>query len=232
MATSTTTIRMTAVAAIAALCLSGGSFDSEAIETTVAALPAARAVSDPTPNVSQTTVPAPEPVVVVSLSVDEQVMVDWAFGLFTDAGLDLPEVAVSFHSDVEACHGTDGRWEHDEGTPDRVMICVTHNKPLVQAEWQRRTLVHELAHAWAQANLNDIDRAEFLALRDLDSWNNAADEWGRRGIEHAAEIVSWGVIDQKIHLWKLPNASCPAMTAAYRLLTGIVPVIGLVESCR
>ncbi len=159
-------------------------------------------------------------------------MVEWALERYAAASLDLPEVAVSFPTDRGVCHGADGRWEHVTGAADRVMICVTHEKPEVEEEWQRRALIHELAHAWGEVAIDAIDRQRFLALRGLEAWNDPGDEWGRRGTEHAAEIVSWGIIDQQIHMWKLPNASCPAMTAGYRLLTGMMPETGLPESCR
>jgi hypothetical protein len=172
------------------------------------------------------------PIVAPKLSVPEQEMVEWAKGLFEAASLRLPTVIVSFHDDTTACHGTEGRWEHAEGSVDRVRICTTHEKAHVQDEWRRRTLIHELGHAWAAENLDDASMDRYMVLRGLTSWNNTTQEWGTRGTEHAAEIISWGVIDQRIHLWKLPDATCPAMTAAYRLLTGMAPSTGIETSCR
>lgn len=172
------------------------------------------------------------PKLVVELTSHQEAMIAWAEQLYADAGLGLPRFAVSFPASTEPCHGGEGLWEDRAGEPDRVLVCVTHDKPHVQDEWQRRTLIHELAHAWAEANLTDADRERFMGLREVDAWNEPTDEWGHRGTEHAAEIISWGVIDQKLHLWKLPDASCPALTAGYELLTGMAPTTGLEESCR
>jgi len=220
--------RIVAAALAAALCLAtgstGGVAAAAASENSATAVRRAHRVGAPI--VRRHHVPT------TSLTDRQWSMVAWARDRFEAAGLDLPPVDVTFPADRAGCHGTDGRWEHRDGEADRIMVCITHDKPTVEDEWQRRTLVHELAHAWAGSTLDETDRQHFLALRGLAAWNDPSDEWGRRGTEHAAEIISWGIIDQQIHLWKLPNATCPAMTAGYRLLTGMMPATGVEESCR
>ncbi len=220
--------RIVAAALAAALCLATGS-SVEAADATVSentATVVRRVHRAAAPTARRHRVPG------TSLTDRQRSMVAWARGRFEAAGLDLPPVDVTFPADGAGCHGTDGRWEHRDAEADRIMVCITHDKPAVEDEWQRRTLVHELAHAWAGSTLDETDRQHFLALRGLAAWNDPSVEWGRRGTEHAAEIISWGIIDQQIHLWKLPNATCPAMTAGYRLLTGMMPATGVEESCR
>lgn len=182
-------------------------------------------------------VPAPLPTAtaeraIPALDSPEDAMIAWAKGLFSDAGLALPEVDVSFHAGTEPCRGAEGRWEHADGVTDRVIVCTTHEKPHVQDEWRRRTLVHELAHAWAARNLDGASKDRFVNLRGLAAWYDGSAEWSEQGAEHAAEIISWGIIDAKIHLWQLPNATCPAMAAGYYTLTGMEPETGLPDSCR
>lgn len=167
-----------------------------------------------------------------TLSAGEQRLVDWAMGVFEAADLRLPEVVVSFHTDTEACHGSVGRWERADGVPDRILVCTTHEKPNVQDEWRRRTLIHELAHAWAAAALDEATKERFVRLRGLTAWNDSSQQWAERGGEHAAEIISWGIIDRRVHFWSLPNKSCPAMAAGYYFLTGTEPPTGLEESCE
>ena len=166
------------------------------------------------------------------LSIAEQEMVEWAKGLFDAAGLRLPEVVVSFHDNAEGCHGTKGRWERADGIADRVMVCNTHDNPQLQDERRRRTLVHEFAHAWAASALDEAAENRFLRLRGLTEWNDGSQKWNKRGAEHAAEIISWGVIDEKMHLGRFGPRTCPALASAYYLLTGTQPATGLEESCR
>jgi len=93
------------------------------------------------------------------------------------------------------------------------------------------------AHAWLDENLDDTERADFLSLRQLNAWADGG-EWDERGAEHAAEIITWGILDRNISIrwiesddggtttttWrlaKLPDDSDPdGLFEAFELLTG------------
>ena len=59
----------------------------------------------------------------------------------------------------------------------------------------QRLVLHELAHAWEGATLDEACRDRFLQLRSLDAWAGDDIEWNQRGIEQLAEIVAWGLAD-------------------------------------
>ena len=69
--------------------------------------------------------------------------------------------------------------------------------------------------------------------RGLRSWNDFDEAWEHRANEHAAEITTWGVIDQPMRFDpRIENAGCDEMAEAYRLLTGSEPENGLAFDCR
>ena len=84
----------------------------------------------------------------------------------------------------------------------------------------KKTMLHELAHAWAHENLTDDDIEEFLILRGLEIWAGPHAPWELKGSEHAAEIVSWARFDRELDLVTIPDAGPEAIEASYRLLTG------------
>jgi hypothetical protein len=72
------------------------------------------------------------------------------------------------------------------------------------------TLLHELAHAWD--HFATFDRDGFLALRELEfyfgpSGTQAADQ----GVEHIAEIIAWGLMDENT---AVPGPSYPSQPVA------------------
>ena len=147
-------------------------------------------------------------------------LADWALGQFDRAGLDLPPLAVAFHDDREPCGGHFGLYR--TGDPARVDMCgFNWDRFVVTA---KKTLLHELGHAWSQHILSDEERDRFLALRDLDTWGDDRFPWEEQGSEQAAEIIAWALMDQEIQLAKVGEASREALTGAYLQLTGSLPL--------
>jgi hypothetical protein len=112
------------------------------------------------------------------LDVDDRAhrsRVDEAVARFARAGLLLPDVQVGFSDSDGACHGHLGLFDADS-IPWRVDVCSDLDF----------VLTHELAHAWAAANLDDAERAAYLAHRGLTAWNDPDLEWRERGVEDAA----------------------------------------------
>jgi hypothetical protein len=88
-------------------------------------------------------------------------------------------------------------------------------------------LLHELAHAWASRSLGDEQRRAYLALRELDTWNDQRRPWGERGTEDAAEVLRWG-LDEECHLpGRLLHHDVEGLTEAFRWLTGREPLCHL-----
>jgi hypothetical protein len=142
----------------------------------------------------------------------QQEMAHWAVGRFTAGELDLPSLEVRFHEDRTGCGGRSGLYRN--GTAD---ICGVH------VNWMsRRTLLHEMAHAWVEANVSADLEARFLRLRQLETWADHAVEWEARGTEHAAEIISWVLDGQRtgVQQASIPRNDPDELAAAYELLTG------------
>jgi hypothetical protein len=99
---------------------------------------------------------------------------------FIDAGLDLRGVVIVFHPTTDGCGGHDGVYRP---ATHRVDICNTNEF----------IIIHELAHAWDHANLDDDTRRRYMELRGLEAWNDSSVPWKQRGIEDLAETVVWGL---------------------------------------
>lgn len=145
--------------------------------------------------------------------------VDWARGRFVAAGLDFPEVDVVAHDDLFDCGGHVGLYH-----PGRRLL------ELCRADSE--SVLHELAHAWADFNLSDADRAAFTAYRGVAGWNDQSEEWRDRATEHVAEIMVWALMDRDTTVkwvedgvaeWRLltiPDSSPERLAAGFEMLTG------------
>ena len=92
----------------------------------------------------------------------------------------------------------------------------------------RLGMLHEMGHVWEFQNLDDGARQAFLAHRDLDVWSDGNPDWAgasEEGIEHAAEILAWGLMDEALPLIRIPDATPDELAAGFRLLTGLEPLV-------
>jgi hypothetical protein len=147
---------------------------------------------------------------------EHSAVIEWAFDLFDQAGLDLGGVRVGIHDDPSACNGYRGL--HIQG---EVTVCALDENPSVQEAWRRHTLLHELAHAWADVNVSEQDREAFNTQRSAVTWQDADAPWEDRGAEHAAEIIAWAVADYAVypHI-SLADRTCESFAEGYVTLTG------------
>ncbi len=152
--------------------------------------------------------------------------VRWAFGRFEIAGLPLPSlVEITFTSYAELCEEAVGRARLHDGNWslyfcfDSDDLCVDDGCSTF-AIGPKHVLLHELAHPWMRANLNDDDRDEFMSFVDLTVWSDAEAEWAEMAMEHAAESMAWGLGDQPFNTWRLNGTSHDQMDAQFELLTG------------
>lgn len=175
--------------------------------------------------------PATEPAKPLAQLAYERQLVDWATNLFHQAGLDLTPIRIIFSDTVEACDGNQGTVRTDESGRRVIRICADHDKPAVRDVWRRRALVHELAHWWEQTTLDETTRKAFMDLRSLTAWNDRTAPWYTRATEHAAEIMTWGLIDFPWLFVSIPDASCDDLLTGYRLLTGREPLNGPTVNC-
>jgi hypothetical protein len=131
---------------------------------------------------------------------------------FREAGLGEPTVRIRFHEERALCDDRTGRSLN--GTVD---LCGLHT-----SELSRRTVLHEMAHAWLDAHVSAGLEERFLRLRQLEEWNDHDVDWEARGSEHAAEIVEWALAGQGLgtDLPSIPDNEPRQLAQAYQLLTG------------
>ena len=110
----------------------------------------------------------------------------WTLGRYEAMGLELPAMTVTFHRERSNCWDFQGLWISGEDGM-RVEICVGGEMK------RRRILLHELAHAWLADNLDQADRDEFVARHGLAGWSGLHIEHDLQGVEHAAEVIVWGL---------------------------------------
>lgn len=144
----------------------------------------------------------------------------WAEARFSAAGLEIPGALVSVMSDADGCGGNAGRYV--PGDVPEVQICVDREPT---SRISKLIVLHELAHLWAENRLDDATRSEFLDVRQLASWidlDSPSHEWGA---EHAAEVLSWGLMDEPVRIIRIYDASPEALTEAFQVLTGTMPLV-------
>jgi len=161
------------------------------VEQTEAAEPLIDQRSEPVPLVP----PAPEPIP-ITYSPDQQDAIDWAISRFEMVGLDVPEAEIHFYPTAESCGHHDGLYEQIDGR-HVLSICVRDGSSAHVTMFRRRTVAHELAHAWEHENLDERDREDLMTLLDTEVWYSADVEWKDRGGERLAETIVWGLFDQR-----------------------------------
>jgi hypothetical protein len=135
-----------------------------------------------------------------------------ALARFRFAGLQLPDLEIAFHDDDASCDGHDGMFRpHD--VPWRIDVC----RDLAFV------VPHELAHAWAAANLDDDDRARYIDARGLTNWSDSRVPWEERGTEDAAFMIQQNL--RAIDL-DVSSAAWRERIRAYELLTGMTSPAG------
>jgi hypothetical protein len=221
MATAPTLIRTGAAIVIAAI----------AFNTTTASgiataddggITAGAAVVTPTPvNVEVQADPNPtknEPTQSVHIAYPEdEAIYEWAVGLFQDADLALPDFIAEFHTTPDPCKGYMGLHVRTN-VSTTIHICATDDNEMLRDGWRRRTLLHEMAHAWTDQYVSEEAIAEFMARRGVSEWSSEAVPWADRGAEHAAEAVMASLQDELLPHILMKDKSEEAMQAAFAIL--------------
>jgi hypothetical protein len=149
--------------------------------------------------------------------------VEWGIDRFDEAGMDLPPASITVHDDRTPCDGNDGLFRHSNpGEPVEIHLCSPAD---VGSRPARLITLHELGHAWAETALTPEERASFLQLRGLRTWSDRAvppHEWGA---EHAAEVVSWGLMDELVPIVRIYDAEPAVLATAFEQLTGHTPLV-------
>lgn len=152
-------------------------------------------------------------------------LVEWAVDRYSAVGIDLPRGVVSMGDDQDYCGGNSGQFR--SGEVPEVRLCVDRD---ATSRVAHLIVLHELAHLWAENVLSEERKAAFLEVRGLTNWASPAlprHEWGA---EHAAEVLSWGLMDDPVRIIRIYNASPEALRAGFVVLTGVEPLVEDEES--
>jgi hypothetical protein len=135
--------------------------------------------------------------------------ITWAVERFVAAGLQLPDLTISF---PVYCQGKGALYNLGESSLE---LCRVN----------RKNVLHELAHAWDDTS-GAVDRAGFMKLREVDVWFGGLDTpSGEQGCEHLAIIVAWGLMEPGTgSAHGLPHNSDEELELAFRFLTGHAPL--------
>ncbi|HSB86412.1 MAG TPA: hypothetical protein VLD86_08890 [Ilumatobacteraceae bacterium] len=165
-------------------------------------------------------------VTLIGFSTSQRQLVFHALELFEEAGLPLPAITLRRHDDTSACHEAEG-WHSVVGENSIIDLCTSGSE-----EWEQRTIIHELAHAWSFHYLSSSRRDTFQRVRGWSAWlDYTRAEWEDNGAEQAAEIVVWALSDQAVPLLKIADQGCSELRAGYLALTGREPLNGLTDLC-
>ena len=89
----------------------------------------------------------------------------------------------------------------------------------------RLITLHELAHAWAETQLSGRAAGRVPRLRRArrpgSIRGSRRHEWGA---EHAAEVVSWGLMDEMVPIIRIYDAEPAQLSVAFDLLVGRPPL--------
>jgi hypothetical protein len=165
-------------------------------------------------------------------SPEMEALLAWGIGRFADGGLPVPAVQSITFGPVPACEGRTGVvHENDDGGPDLVVCMDAFDSCTPSREectgFNRSTrlaLLHELGHVWLLVHVDDATAEELMTITGARAWRSAAVPWHERGVEHAAEILAWGLMDEPIELARIGRPSCHVIVDAYRELTEQTPL--------
>lgn len=160
--------------------------------------------------------PAPRPLTFTGAEAKDEAAVDWALHRFRTAGLrDVPPLEVHLHGSRDACNGGLGLYYMN-----RIDLCTKESSEA----YARKYALHEIAHAWAETNVDPDLMRRFMDARGVDAWNDKRFPWKERGTEQAAEIIAWGLGAGEIQPTLSEPLESKALAGLYDLLTGRAPI--------
>lgn len=133
-----------------------------------------------------------------------QETITWAVDRYRDAGLQLPDLKISF---PQYCSG-------------KAALYHVGHKAIDFCYINKHTMLHEFAHAWDDTS-GAVDRKAFLKLRGLHVWWGGIEmPSGEQGAEQLAQIIDWGLSGEEPRLIpQIPKNSMSELKRAFDMLT-------------
>jgi len=168
------------------------------------------------------------PILLYNSTDSQQELVEWALDRFASAGLPLPAPrSIAFPPSAECILFAGLAVDTGDGIDLQLCFSATETctdglcTPSLTA---MSTLLHELGHVWTVQNADEATRTAFLDARGLEVWRAPNVSRDNLGTEHAAEILSWALLEIDNVPARLPNNDCLDLANAYRALTGRTPL--------
>jgi hypothetical protein len=150
----------------------------------------------------------------------------WGLGRFVESDLPLPRVDAVTFEPSRSCEGRSGRLL-DDGTMRNLYVCMYDSDVCIGASScvapgsaAKVAVLHELAHAWILDNVEQDTVNGILTLSGRTAWDDPEVPWNERGVEYAADVIAWGLIDKTLPMVRLGDPPCTELAAAFTRLTG------------
>jgi hypothetical protein len=159
-----------------------------------------------------------------------QLLIGNAIVRFTDAGMSEPVVGSVTFEPSRSCARRTGRVIDADGQR-QVFICIFESDLCPNSETcdlpsssVRFAVLHELGHTWILDHVTGETQTQLLELSDRATWQGTEVPWADRGVEYAADVIAWGLIEEPIDMVRIGRPSCDELSAAFRLLTMVDPL--------
>ena len=157
-----------------------------------------------------------------------------ALDRFERAGLLAPTVAsIAFDPYDPRCDDFQGYAEWSESAT-AILVCVdsdgtawrnlSEDADMAGRFTASDLLLHELGHAWLAAHLSEPAQSTFIDHAGVTSWNDKAEPPAQRGVEWAAETLSWGLGGALQTEFAFTSPPCETLADGFRILTGTEPL--------
>ena len=114
-------------------------------------------------------------------------VIEAAIARYDSIGLTLPPLRIYVHAASDSCQGQLGTYRQ-YGEEDRIDLCTE----------SRFYVLHELAHAWEQHTLSDLERQTMLYYVERAVWHDRDRPWLDSGAEVVANNIAWGLMDEPL----------------------------------
>lgn len=160
---------------------------------------------------------APGTMTITGADAEDTMAIEWAHKRFALGGLEeLPALEIHVHTAAEPCRG--GLGYHLRG---RIDLCTKDSSEA----YAKKFALHEMTHAWVERYLDRRLLDRFMDERGVASWNDQKAPWKERGIEQAAEVLTWGLGEGEVAPLLPQPLEASELARLYELLTGRAPII-------
>ncbi len=146
---------------------------------------------------------------------------------FSAAGLTEPRFHSLTFEPSRECATRSGRLIQEDGAREVFLclyesdLCPGEGKCVEPSLHVRSNVLHELGHAWIIDNVDGAAREQLLRVSGLEEWDSPDVPWEERGVEYAAEVLAWGLLEESAPMVRIGRPSCDELAMAFEILTGM-----------